>query len=104
LTIAFLTGTIKLPMDISTSTITAIITLLISISATYNAYLLRGGKLAWSQVLIALGMISFMLSLIFEIFMPDSRLVQNTVVTDALLVLGFVFLLLATLKLRSALR
>ena len=91
-------------MDISTSTITAAITLLISISATYNAYLLRGGKLAWSQVLIALGMISFMLSIVFEIFLPDSRFVQNTIITDVLFVLGFVFLLLASLKLRSALR
>jgi len=91
-------------MDISTSTITAFITLLISISATYNAYLLRGGKLAWSQVLIALGMISFMLSLVFEKFLPDFRLIQNTTITDVFFVLGFVFLLLALLKLRSALR
>ena len=91
-------------MDISTSTITAIIALLISISATYNAYLLRGGKLAWSQILIALGMISFMLSIVFEIFLLDSRLVQNTTITDVLFVLGFVFLLLASLKLRSSLR
>jgi len=97
-------GTIKLQMDISTSTVTAIIALLISISATYNAYLLRGGKLAWSQILIVLGMISFMLSLVFEIFLPDFRLVQNTAITDVLLVMGFIFLLVASLKLRSSLR
>lgn len=91
-------------MDISTSTITAVIALLISISATYNAYLLRGGKLAWSQILIVLGMISFMLSLVFEIVLPESKLVQNTTITDVLFVVGFVFLLLASLRLHSSLR
>ena len=97
-------GKIELSMDISTPTIFAVIALLVSVSATYNAYLLRGGKLAWSQIFIALGMISLMLSGILEIFLPESEFVQNTIITDVFFILGFILLLFASIKLRSALR
>lgn len=91
-------------MDISVSTIITAIALLISISATYNAFLLRGGKLAWSQVLIVLGMVSLILSLVFTRFAPDLRFITGASVSDLFYVLGFVFLLVASLKLHIALK
>lgn len=91
-------------MDLTISTISALISLLISASATYNAYLLRGGKLAWSEALIALGMVSFTVSLAVGAFMSGSALVKVYRVTDILFILGFVFLFAASLKLRFALK
>ena len=90
-------------MQITASTIAAIIALLISASATYNAYILRGGKLAWTEVLIALGMILLMISLVLTIYLPDLRFMQSAKVSDALFILGFLTLLVASLKLRSSL-
>lgn len=90
-------------MGLTVSTIAAVIALLISISATYNAYLLRGGKLALSEILIALGMIILMLALVIGLFLPNPRLFDRITITDTLFVLGFVLLLGASLKLRSSL-
>jgi len=91
-------------MDLAISKVAAVIALLISLSATYNAYMLRGGKLAWSEILIVLGMISFMFSLIVTIYLPTLRFLSSTRIADFLFILGFIFLLAASLKLRSSLR
>ena len=91
-------------MSVPVEVVVPIIVLLISISATVNAYLLRGGRLAWSQVLIVLAMISFMLSVILGRFLSDNPLVQEGKILDVLFVLGFVFLLAASLKMHSSLK
>ncbi len=91
-------------MKLSVSTVVAIITLLISISATYNAFLLRGGKFAWSQVLIVLAMIYLMLSMVLDRFLPKGALVGSATYSDILFVLGFVLLLIASVRLNSALK
>ncbi len=83
--------------------IISFLALLIAISAIYNAYLLKGGKLAWSEIYIVLGMVSLIFSLILPRFLPDFK-VLNFSVNDLLFVLGFVFLLFATFKLRSSLK
>ena len=86
------------------STIVMVIALLIAVSATYNAYLLRGGKMAWSEILIVLGMVSLIFSLVLGRFLADWLIFQNLTLTDGLFVLGFLFLLAATFKLRSAIK
>jgi len=91
-------------MDLIISTTAAIIALLISASATYNAYRLRGGKLAWSEVLIAFSMISFTVSLVLNLFLSDPKLFNNVKVTDFFFILGFVFLFAASLRLRFSLK
>ena len=82
----------------------AFIALLISISATYNAYILRGGRLAWSEVLIALGMVAMMFSLVFTAYLPSTRFILGMRVSDSLFILGFLLLLAASMKLRSSLK
>lgn len=79
-------------------TISAIIALLVSVSATYNAYVLRGGKLAWSQVLTALATVSLMLSLVLGQVEGWARL------SDPLAILGFLLLFAGSLKLRNSLK
>jgi hypothetical protein len=91
-------------MNLTISTTVAIIALLISASAIYNAYRLRGGKLAWSEILIALGMISVTISLILDLFLPDPRLVKSVKLTDFFFISGFVLLFAASLKLRFSLK
>jgi len=91
-------------MSLSVSTAVAVIVLLISISAIYNAFLLRGGRLAWVQILIVLGMVSFLLFLVFEKFLPDLKFVGNLTFTDVFFVLGFALLLIASLKLHLSLK
>lgn len=81
-----------------------IIALLISASATYNAYLLRGGKLALSEVFIALGMVIFIISFVIRLRMPDLTAFLGIYVSDLFFILGFILLLAASLKLRSSLR
>lgn len=81
-----------------------IIALLISASATYNAYLLRGGKMALSEVFIALGMVSFIISFVVRLGYPDLTLVLGIFLSDIVFIVGFVLLLAASLKLRSSLR
>lgn len=78
--------------------------LLIGISAIYNAYLLRGGRLAWSQVFIVFGMLSLVFSQVWVFFLPNWEIIPNFTMTDILFLLGFVFLLLASTKLRLSLR
>lgn len=82
----------------------AIIALLISASATYNAYLLRGGKMALSEVFIALGMVTFIISFVVRLGYPDSTLFLDVLVSDLIFILGFVLFLAASLKLRSSLK
>lgn len=81
-----------------------IIALLICASATYNAYLLRGGKMALSEVFIALGMVSFVIAFVIRLGYPDSTLILDVLVSDLIFILGFVLLLAASLKLRSSLK
>lgn len=90
-------------MDLKVSTIAAIIAILTSALATYNAFLLRGGKLAWSEVFIALGMMAFTFSLVLNFFLPP-LMFSEARVSDLLFILGFIFLFVASLKLRFALR
>ncbi|OGD92843.1 hypothetical protein A2697_05190 [Candidatus Curtissbacteria bacterium RIFCSPHIGHO2_01_FULL_41_44] len=85
------------------STVVLVVVILVSISATYNAYLLRGGKLAWSEILIVLGMVSFVFSVVLSKVFPQQQLMGVTL-ADLANVLGFVFLLFASLKMRFALR
>lgn len=80
-----------------------VICLFIAISATYNAYLLRGGKLAWSQLLIVLAMVSFIFSLLGK-FLPKVTIFAGVRLTDILLIVGFGLLLVASLRLHSALK
>jgi len=96
-------------MEFSVPTVAATIALLVSVSATYNAYMLRGGRLAWSQVLTALGTISLMLSLVI----PQSTAIwpfvsQNNILganfPEWFYIIGFLFLLSGSLKLRSSLK
>lgn len=87
---------------LSSSTIIFVIAVLVSVSATYNAYILRGGKLAVSQILMALGMVSFMLSVVLSRFVPDMEIYRNISVSDALFILGFVLLFAASLRLRAS--
>ncbi|OGD96194.1 hypothetical protein A3F02_02340 [Candidatus Curtissbacteria bacterium RIFCSPHIGHO2_12_FULL_38_9b] len=91
-------------MEISVASVTTLLVLLISVSATYNAFLLRGGKLAWSQVLIVMGMVSLLLSLVLPRFLPDPRIIRNANLSDLLFIVGFIFLLLASVKLHTALK
>lgn len=84
------------------STVVAILSLLIAVSATYNAYLLRGGKLAWSQILIVLGMVSLIFSMVLSLVISDVEIVEGLSLPNLLFILGFVLLLAASLKLRHA--
>lgn len=90
-------------------TVAATIALLVSVSTTYNAYMLRGGKLAWSQILTALGTISLMLSLVIPQSTAIWPFVEDNDILGANLpelfyILGFLFLLTGSLKLRSSLK
>jgi hypothetical protein len=89
-------------VGLTVSTVVAFIALLIAVSATYNAYMLRGGRLAWSQVLMVMGMIVLIFSLVLGQVMPDIVLFGDLTLTNLLFVLGFVLLLSASLKLRHA--
>lgn len=78
--------------------------LLVSLSATYNAYLLRGGKLALSEVFIALGMVSLVVSLVVELSLPEAEFILGMAASEPFFILGFVLLLAASLKLRSSIK
>lgn len=87
---------------LTSSTIIFVIAVLVSLSAVYNAYILRGGKLAGSQILMALGMVSFMLSVVLSRFVPDMEIYKNISASDSLFILGFVLLFAASLRLRAS--
>lgn len=91
-------------VGLTVSTVVIFLSLLIAVSATYNAYILRGGKLAWSQVLMVLGIISLSFSLVIELVMPDVMVFGEVTAVDALFILGFVLLLTSSLKLRHAIK
>jgi len=91
-------------MELTVANIVSGIALLTSISATFNAILLRGGKLAWSQILIVLAMIVFMLSALVGRFLPNDPIVSNASIGEILFILGFGLLLIASLKLHTSLK
>ena len=91
-------------MDFSASYTAAIIALLVSCSATYNAYLLRGGKLAWVQVLTALATVCLMFSVIFEHFSLFQAKVLGWNSSELLLIAGLLFLFMASLRTHSSLK
>jgi hypothetical protein len=80
-----------------------LIAVLVSASAIYNTYLLRGGKLAWSQVMIVMAMISFIFSIIFPEVLPGKKFLGISI-SDVSYTLGFLLLLAASLKLRFSLK
>jgi drug/metabolite transporter (DMT)-like permease len=90
-------------MVLSATVVIVLISLIIALTAIYNAYLLRGGNLAWSQVFIVFGMLFLVFSQVWEFFLSNSQLIPGFTVTDILFILGFVFLLLASVKLRLSL-
>lgn len=87
---------------LSSSSIIFIFTVLVSASAVYNAYILRGGKLAGSQILMALAMVSFMFSVVLTNFVGDIEIYTNVTLSDALFIAGFALLFIASLRLRSS--
>ncbi len=91
-------------MDLTTTTIASILALLVCGSATYNAYILRGGKMAMSQVMMALGMVSLIFSLIIDRMGVNFNLVEILKTSDLFFMAGFLLLLLASIRLRSALK
>lgn len=89
-------------MGLTVPNVTVFIALLISVSATYNAYILRGGKLAWSELLIALGMIALIISQVADRFLPDPIVIAGLTITDVLYILGFICFLIASFNLRAS--
>lgn len=90
-------------MNLTPVVVLVFFSLLIAISAIYNAYLLRGGRLAWSQLFIVFGMLSLVFSQVWIFFLPNWQVVPSFTVTDILFLLGFIFLLFASVKLRLSL-
>ena len=87
------------------TTISAIIALGVSVSATYNAYVLRGGRLAWSQVLTALATVSLMISLVLgQIGELAAVQIVGVELGDVFAILGFLLLFAGSLKLRFSLK
>ena len=91
-------------MVLTTTTVASVIAILVCALATYNAYRLRGGKMALSQVLIAFGMITLTFSLIVDRLGADFRLVETLRVSDMLFMAGFMLMLLASLRMMAALK
>ena len=96
-------------MGLTPAMVAAIIALLVSLLATYNAYVLRGGRLAWSQVLTALATVSLMFSLVLpqaESSLPVLKGLRIFSATPAevLYILGFLLLFVGSLKLRYSLK
>lgn len=88
-------------MLLSPAMVAALVALLVSLSATYNAYMLRGGKLAWSQVLTALATVFLM----FSIVLPQTNItILSASSSDILYIAGFLLLFAASLKLRYSLK
>ena len=95
-------GKLKLDrkMGLTPAMVAAIVALLVSLSATYNAYVLRGGRLAWSQVLTALATVCLMLSIV----LPLTGISLPTRSAEILSILGFLLLFAGSLKLRNSLK
>ena len=91
-------------MSISVPVLLSAIALLIAMSALYNAYLLHGGKLAWSEMLIAIGMFFLAISLTLDLFLPNPEILPNVRLADISSIVGLVSLLVASLKLRSSIK
>ncbi len=92
-------------MGLTISTAVTLIAALVAISATYNAYLLRGGKLSSSQVLIVFAMVSFIFFEILSLnFLPNPTFIGNSNLSDYLFILGFIFLFAASSKMLTALK
>lgn len=91
-------------MSLTTTTVATIIALLVCVLTTYNAYRLRGGKMALSQVLTVLGMVGLTFSLIVNRLGADFQLVETIKASDMLFMAGFLFMLLASLRMMSSLK
>lgn len=91
-------------MSITTTTVATLIAILVCALATYNAYRMRGGKMALSQILIALGMVSLTFSLIVNRLGADFQLVETIRASDMLFMAGFLFVLLASLRMMASLK
>lgn len=91
-------------MSFTITSIIVLLALLVCVSATYNAYLLRGGRMALSQVLMALGMVVLMFSLALDNFGIDYSIVADLQASDLLFMGGFLLLLLGSLRVRSSLK
>lgn len=91
-------------MELPVPVVVSLVALLVAISATYNAYLLKGGKLAISQIFVVLGMIVLIFSQLVDWFAPEFQLVSFVQFTDLLFIAGLAILLLSSLRLRSSLK
>lgn len=96
-------------MGLTPAMVAAIVALLVSLSATYNAYMLRGGRLAWSQVLTALATVCLMLSIVLpqtgnSLPAVDGLKVLSVSTSELLSILGFILLFIGSLKLRYSLK
>lgn len=86
------------------TTISSVIALLVVFSAAYNAYRLRGGKLAWSQVFIVIGMTLLIMSMVLDNFVDTAQISPKISVADGLFVLGLCSLLMASERLRMTIK
>lgn len=91
-------------MDFTTTTIATVLALLVCASATYNAHILRGGKMALSQVLTALGMVSLVFSLLVARVGVNFDVSDTLTASDLFFMAGFLLLFLASIRLRSSLK
>jgi hypothetical protein len=91
-------------MGFTITSIIVILALLVCLTATYNAYLLRGGKMALSQVYVALGMVVLVFSLALANMGLDYAIFSDLKASELLFMGGFLLLLLGSLRVRSSLK
>lgn len=91
-------------MGFTITSIIVILALLVCVSAVYNAYLLRGGKMALSQVYMALGMVVLVFSLVLNAMDLDYPVFSDLKASNLLFMGGFLLLLLGSLRVRSSLK
>lgn len=91
-------------MVISVPVLLSAIAIIIALSAFYNAYLLHGGRLAWSEMSIAFGMLFFAVSLTLELYLPNPEIFPGVRIADISAIVGLVSLLIASLRLRSSIK
>ena len=76
--------------------------LLIATYRTYTSYLLRGGKLAWSQVFTVMGILALVFSVVVDSVLPALKLSETVSNGEILYILGLVLILVSSVKLRHA--
>ncbi|MBI3342152.1 hypothetical protein HY024_03435 [Candidatus Curtissbacteria bacterium] len=91
-------------MSLTTTTVASLVAILVCVLATYNAYRLRGGKMALGQILMALGMIALLFSLLVDRLGADFQLVETLKASDLFYVAGFLLMLLSSLRMMAALK